>query len=72
MAEKRKVKDVSVDLGDITDKNVGQLKLLNRTIFPVKYHEDFYQSVLKNPNYHTKLGKISLIKLTTNYLYIYF
>ena len=56
MAEKRKVKDVSVDLGDITDKNVGQLKLLNRTIFPVKYHEDFYQSVLKNPNYHTKLG----------------
>jgi hypothetical protein len=36
----------SIDLGDLTDKNVGQLKILNAAIFPVKYNDKFYTDLL--------------------------
>ena len=36
----------TIDLGDLTDKNVGQLKILNAAIFPVKYNDKFYQDLL--------------------------
>jgi hypothetical protein len=52
----KQVKSARVDLGDITDKNVGQLRVLNRTLFPVPYQTKFYQSVVEDPNYATKLG----------------
>eukprot|EP01087_Luapelamoeba_hula_P018435 TRINITY_DN5937_c1_g1_i1.p2 TRINITY_DN5937_c1_g1~~TRINITY_DN5937_c1_g1_i1.p2 ORF type:complete len:184 (+),score=25.55 TRINITY_DN5937_c1_g1_i1:186-737(+) len=34
--------------GDLTEKNVGQLKLLNSVIFPVHYNEKFYRDLLQN------------------------
>merc|ERR1712137_219977 len=52
----RKVKAARIDLGDVTDKNIGQLKLLNRTVFPVSYGEPFYKSVLSDPTYLTQLA----------------
>eukprot|EP00026_Physarum_polycephalum_P019972 Phypoly_transcript_22265.p1 GENE.Phypoly_transcript_22265~~Phypoly_transcript_22265.p1 ORF type:complete len:167 (+),score=27.65 Phypoly_transcript_22265:98-598(+) len=36
----------TIDLGDLTDKNVGQLKILNAAIFPVKYNDKFYTDLL--------------------------
>eukprot|EP00041_Stephanoeca_diplocostata_P004987 m.54240 g.54240 ORF g.54240 m.54240 type:complete len:172 (-) comp15500_c0_seq1:212-727(-) len=33
-------------LGDLTQHNIKQLKLLNTTLFPVSYTEKFYKSVL--------------------------
>ena len=51
-----KVKQVRIDLGDVTDKNIGQLKVLNKTLFPVPYKEPFYKAVLEDPNYLTQLG----------------
>ena len=59
----RQVKTVRVDLGDITDKNVGQLKVLNRTLFPVQYQAKFYKSVVEDPNYVTQLGTRSTTTL---------
>mmetsp|Transcript_19656 Transcript_19656/g.27100 ORF Transcript_19656/g.27100 Transcript_19656/m.27100 type:complete len:183 (+) Transcript_19656:36-584(+) len=38
-----------IDLGEVTDKNIGQLKLLNSVIFPVQYRETFYKDVLAFP-----------------------
>lgn len=52
----RQVKPVRIDLGDLTDKNVGQLKMLNKTLFPVSYKEPFYKAVLSNPDYLSQLG----------------
>jgi len=34
------------DFGDLTEKNIGQLKVLNAAIFPVKYNEKFYADLL--------------------------
>lgn len=59
----RKVKQSRIDLGDITDKNIGQLKLLNKTVFPVTYGAPFYKSVLSDSNYETKLGNEKLESL---------
>jgi len=36
----------STDLGDLTEKNIGQLKILNTAIFPVKYNDKFYTDLL--------------------------
>jgi N-alpha-acetyltransferase 50 len=36
----------SSDFGDLTEKNLGQLKILNAAIFPVKYNDKFYTDLL--------------------------
>ena len=49
----------TIDLGDLTDKNVGQLKILNAAIFPVKYNDKFYTDLLLPGREElTKLGMI--------------
>ncbi|CAF0961154.1 unnamed protein product [Adineta ricciae] len=44
--KKRKVKRVSIELGDLTQHNLKQLKVLNRDVFPVAYNEKFYKDLL--------------------------
>jgi len=39
-------KDLPIDFGDLTEKNLGQLKVLNAAIFPVKYNDKFYTDLL--------------------------
>jgi hypothetical protein len=49
----------TIDLGDLTDKNVGQLKILNAAIFPVQYNNKFYSDLLLPGREElTKLGMI--------------
>jgi hypothetical protein len=52
----------TIDLGDLTDKNVGQLKILNAAIFPVKYNDKFYTDLLLPAREElTKLGMITCV-----------
>jgi len=38
---------LSLTFGEITEKNVGQLQVLNSVLFPVKYNEKFYTDLLR-------------------------
>ncbi|EKX36892.1 hypothetical protein GUITHDRAFT_97434 [Guillardia theta CCMP2712] len=49
--EQRYKKKLPVCFGPITDKNVEQVKTLNRSIFPVKYNDKFYNDVQNSGNY---------------------
>jgi len=40
------MKRVSIELGELTQHNLKQLKVLNRDIFPVSYNEKFYKDLL--------------------------
>eukprot|EP00960_Hanusia_phi_P076049 768507-Hanusia_phi.AAC.3 len=53
-------KKLPVCFGPITDKNVEQVKTLNRSIFPVKYNDKFYNDVQNSGNY-TQLGQTRLL-----------
>mmetsp|Transcript_80358 Transcript_80358/g.260445 ORF Transcript_80358/g.260445 Transcript_80358/m.260445 type:complete len:188 (+) Transcript_80358:107-670(+) len=46
-----KRKPLKVDIGCLTEKNVGQLKKLNLATFPVTYQEQFYNLLWKNLEY---------------------
>ena len=35
-----------IELGDVTQHNIKQLKRLNQVVFPVSYNEKFYKDVL--------------------------
>ena len=48
---------VAVQFGDITDKNIEQLRILNSVIFPVSYNNKFYSDLLKS-SHHTRLGSL--------------
>jgi hypothetical protein len=41
-----RIKRVNIELGELTQHNLKQLKLLNRDIFPVSYNEKFYKDLL--------------------------
>ncbi len=41
-----RIKRVSIELGDLTQHNLKQLKVLHRDIFPVAYNEKFYKDLL--------------------------
>mmetsp|Transcript_36053 Transcript_36053/g.63661 ORF Transcript_36053/g.63661 Transcript_36053/m.63661 type:complete len:222 (+) Transcript_36053:89-754(+) len=51
----RRRKPLKVELGQLTEKNVGQLKKLNTATFPVYYKDQFYQDLLKFLDY-SRLG----------------
>lgn len=36
-----------IELGDITQHNIKQLKRLNQVVFPVTYNDKFYKDVLE-------------------------
>ncbi|KAL6042725.1 N-alpha-acetyltransferase 50 [Balamuthia mandrillaris] len=38
-------------LGHLTEKNIGQLKLLNSILFPVHYDDKFYRDLLLSPEF---------------------
>lgn len=46
-----------VELGDLTQHNIKQLKLLNQVILPVTYNDKFYKDVLDVGDL-AKLGKL--------------
>jgi hypothetical protein len=47
--------NLMLSFGDVTEKNLGQLKLLNSAVFPVKYNNKFYDDLLAHSEY-CKLG----------------
>ena len=55
-----RVKRVTIELGDITQHNLKQLKVLNRDVFPVAYNEKFYKDLL-GAGELCKLGKVPLL-----------
>jgi hypothetical protein len=40
------MKRVNIELGELTQHNLKQLKILNRDVFPVTYNEKFYKDLL--------------------------
>jgi len=51
---------IELTFGEITHKNMGQLKVLNAVIFPVKYNDKFYSGLLHSVEfsklvYHTDI-----------------
>mmetsp|Transcript_118016 Transcript_118016/g.328917 ORF Transcript_118016/g.328917 Transcript_118016/m.328917 type:complete len:243 (-) Transcript_118016:160-888(-) len=48
-------KPLKLEIGNLTEKNVGQLKKLNASTFPVHYKSQFYQDLLKSLDY-SRLG----------------
>ncbi len=43
--------DVRIELGELTPHNVKQLRIINRTVFPVMYTDRFYTDLLKHPQF---------------------
>ena len=50
MSTPAKKKRLDVELGEVSEKNVGQLKLINSVVFPVKYNDQFYRGLLRTYN----------------------
>eukprot|EP01122_Echinamoeba_exundans_P013761 TRINITY_DN6059_c0_g1_i1.p1 TRINITY_DN6059_c0_g1~~TRINITY_DN6059_c0_g1_i1.p1 ORF type:complete len:199 (+),score=47.49 TRINITY_DN6059_c0_g1_i1:44-598(+) len=50
-----KAKFEEAELGDITEKNLQQVKQIHQVVFPITYNPKFYQSLPKNP----QLSKIA-------------
>eukprot|EP00928_Gymnodinium_smaydae_P073209 TRINITY_DN56447_c0_g1_i1.p2 TRINITY_DN56447_c0_g1~~TRINITY_DN56447_c0_g1_i1.p2 ORF type:complete len:197 (+),score=63.04 TRINITY_DN56447_c0_g1_i1:206-796(+) len=50
-----KRRSLKLDIDNLTEKNVGQLKKLNIATFPVHYKDQFYIDLLKNLDY-SRLG----------------
>lgn len=44
-----KRKKCEISLGQLTDKNIKQLKVLNSVVFPVHYGDSFYDHLLRKP-----------------------
>lgn len=51
MAETSGRRPLRLDLGNLTEKNMGQLKKLNKVTFPVKYKDQFYLDLVKYFDY---------------------
>mmetsp|Transcript_101847 Transcript_101847/g.287321 ORF Transcript_101847/g.287321 Transcript_101847/m.287321 type:complete len:227 (-) Transcript_101847:123-803(-) len=51
----RKKKPLRLEIDNLTEKNLGQLKKLNAATFPVHYNDQFYQDLLKALDY-SRLG----------------
>lgn len=49
MATVPKRKKCEISLGQLTDKNIKQLKVLNSVVFPVYYRDSFYEGLLRKP-----------------------
>lgn len=55
------------DLGDVTPNNLGQVKVLHKTLFPVHYGENFYTELLEVGEF----AKLGTQYLMTNTICIY-
>ncbi|VDM04064.1 unnamed protein product [Schistocephalus solidus] len=49
--QKLNSKYVRLELGELTPHNIKQLRIINRTVFPVLYTEKFYTDLLKRPKF---------------------
>ena len=49
-------KDGPAELCELTEKNVGQLKVLQSVIFPVKYNDRFYTNLVNAPSELSRLA----------------
>ena len=54
------MKRVNIELGELTQHNLKQLKVLHRDIFPVSYNEKFYKDLLEAGEL-CKLGRFNHI-----------
>ncbi|VDD79181.1 unnamed protein product [Mesocestoides corti] len=45
----RNTAPVRIELGELTQHNINQLRIINRTVFPVNYTDKFYTDLLKQP-----------------------
>lgn len=52
---------IQTDIGEITINNLGQVRALHKTLFPVSYSENFYTDLLEAGNF-AKLGKKKMLK----------
>eukprot|EP00439_Symbiodinium_sp_Y106_P042544 s1972_g5.t1 len=50
-SSREKRKPLKLDLGNLTEKNIGQLKKLNTYTFPVTYKDQFYEDLKKRLEY---------------------
>ena len=50
MSGEAKKKRLEVEFGEVHEKNIGQLKLINSIVFPVKYNDQFYRGLLRTYN----------------------
>lgn len=55
MALRATVADRDVAFGDVTEKNVGLMRVLNQALYPVKYADSFYQDILATQDF-TQFG----------------
>jgi ribosomal protein S18 acetylase RimI-like enzyme len=51
------VTSARISLGDLTPNNIGQLRVLNKVLFPVSYSDKFYKEVLEVEEF-AKLGNL--------------
>ncbi len=58
------MKPVNIELGELTQHNLKQLKVLNRDIFPVTYNEKFYKDLL-DAGELCKLGNSYFLNIIT-------
>lgn len=49
------MKQLKLELGDVTEKNMRQLQILNEATFPISYHGRFYEDILRDLTF-TRLG----------------
>lgn len=53
------LKELSFTYGDVTPKNIVQLRKLNENIFPVRYSDKFYNTDVLNPE-HKEITKLCM------------
>lgn len=56
--ESRKLKKLDIKFGDLTEKNVEQLRILNYMNLPVIYSEDFYRRLVS----YIRYSKLAYLK----------
>lgn len=49
--------DFNFRYGEVSDKNIEQLRTLNKSILPVQYSESFYKGVLERGTKFAYFGK---------------
>lgn len=54
-----------IELGDITQHNIKQLKKLNQVVFPVTYNDKFYKDVLE-------VGELAKLGMVIAFIYTFF
>jgi hypothetical protein len=54
---RKQPKELKIELGELTDKNIMQLRKLNLATFPVVYQDHFYRDML----FHTEFSRLGVL-----------